>query len=457
MVSAQQSFWELLSAPLPAVGVPTLPAKPEESAPAPIDSGGLRGRYARARAFDTEANKFIMANRRLNARWLVLGGHGDGGIPLVQTAAAPVDEITSRDRAVVFLALIAAEAQNGVELMATAQAKFEAWHWPIAEQMLAFRIIHSIVAGGGVRNGNLARGGPVYDLTDQLLRLIETKVLNQAPDRELDEFCYQNLPSGWSFQDLRLRIADLRARLGQRLAQIPSYRIQSRVDVVRADRDTSPEGAARRKSAALDIVAMASADNPEELCRAITLCAEVEEWGGLRKVLDELKRVPWENYRNNSAVRAQLSSLALNTGSQFLSSATVGRMVTPDIPRVMLWAIYGRTGPEPPRAPTVGTGFSFDPEVFPPPSRYVGSGDVKTYQLWHKQWQERGLMPTMYEALNANEQDLGGWRQVYPATLRVYFMWWENRRGEAIVSPVGLNTASKDRVKCSHPEEDWRS
>lgn len=57
-------------------------------------------------------------------------------------------------------------------------------------------------------------------------------------------------------------------------------------------------------------------------------------------------------------------------------------------------------------------------------------------------------MPTMYEALNANEQDLGGWRQVYPDTLRIYFMWWENRRGEAM--------AAGRRLLAQHPDDDGR-
>ena len=435
--SAKGTLWEILAQRLPPA--PPVPAASQNASPLAAMFGygmyqsPLFQRASQSYVAMSEAQQLLSsAQTRGQMRQQMMMMRSMYSRMGVSTT---LDPVAIKDHSLVYLSVIAVQQKQAAEFLKELQEKFDTWHWSLAERLVAYSLIQA---------------------REPLLETIEEQAKSAAPDKDLDGYCFmlceEFTAQGQNTDEATSKRAEAaQTLLSSRLGKDPQFRnMAALIQISQLAGDVSPEAMAKKKAAVDDYLKTIDRKNAGELLGAIGICAQVDDWDGVRKAADDLAatdRAKW-----SLVITQQLGYLPMSIMQQ--ASAAKGAPDKQIIPALLEILRLGYPA-TPPRPALSGTGpnsifgiNSFNQNTFPPANRYFGADRVGMLEPMFQQLKSRAMLPDMYAALDQEEKDLGDWRAIYPELLRIYFQWWDGKRDDA--------SASVRKLLEQNPSDDFR-
>lgn len=438
---ARKTLWDILAQPIPPPSpVPaTSGSAPGKSAAAgsvyslyqsPMMQRGMQSMIAM-----NEVQQLVSASQsrgRTQGRMRGIGQvYSSQGISTALTPEA------IHDRALMYLAFLAVQQQQAEPFLKELAAKFDEWHWPLADRIEAYAMIQA---------------------REPLLQALEEQAKG-VPDKELDQFCYlacEDYISNQNVDDaMRKRAEAVQEVFAARVEQDPQLRnLTTMMTINHLSGDTTPEGATKRKAAVDEYVKTIDRKDPDQLAEVISLCAQADDWVELKKAADDLAAIDPSRWSVTTAQQLGYLPMAV------LQQAAVTKEVMPKETIPVLLELmklgYPATPPRPAMAATSSFGFGgvvingyfYNQNMFPPANRYLAPQQVGIMEPMFQQLKAREILPAMYAALDQEEKDFTDWRKIYPRLMRIYFQWWDGKRADAI--------ASVRKLLEEDPSDDWR-
>ena len=430
---AKKTLWEIMAQPLPPAPPPQ--AAPTTKSPLPVVvqygffQDPLFRRTSQSYMAINEAQQLLAPQQARNQlrQMNMVRIYSRMGI------STTLDPAAIKDHALIYLSVIAVQQKQAEDFLKDLEAKFEAWHLPVSEKLVAYTLIQA---------------------REPLLATIEEQAKSGRPDKDVDKFAYmvcQQFASIANDDAMRKRAQAAQDILEARLTDDPSFKnftVMSKISQLAADQ--SPEGIAKRNVAVNDYLKTVDRKDPEALLSAIGLCAQVGNWAEIAKAVNDLKATDPNKW--SVSITQQLGYLPMN----ILQQATTTKQVIPKEVIPVVFDLMKLGYPATPPRPTLpGTSSSsmamnafYNQNTFPPANRFFPVDRVGMLEPLFQQLKARDMMTDVYAALDQQEAGFTDWRKIYPELLRVYFQWWDGKHDDAI--------ASVRKLLEHDPSDDWR-
>jgi tetratricopeptide (TPR) repeat protein len=389
----------------------------------------LSRRVAKANDADDDARQAVRSGLAHLA-----GTAPDAGNPTRRAASAgpafPLDATAARDQALLYLSALALQQDQADEFLRQVQERFAAWHRSMVDRLVAYAAIEA---------------------REPLLSTIEEQAKSGAPDRDLDEFCFMTcdrLLRMVAEPAFYARVEAAQALLLDRLQADPHFRDQILLDRALAQDLQTPAALARRQAAADAFLKGADRRDPAELIDIVRVSARMGDWDTMRAATEAL--LAMNGLRNRVALRAQLDLLP----GVFFPSIRSRTPVPPDLPTFVLKLMrlgypQGRPVAGPLATSSGGRrAVVLVQNTFPATNRFFTDDQEKMLHTIFSQMAARQMLPAFYAALDQEAKDLGDWRAIYPALVKVHFQWWDGHPDDAL--------ASIARLLEQEPSDDFR-
>ncbi len=438
---AKKTLWTIVTEPLPAPTAPT-------PAPAPTTTKAARnsvifGSFNQSPLAQRASQSYQAINEAQQLLSASSGNQGRfGGMRYINrnmNVSTTLTPAAIKDRALVYLSLIAVQQKEAEAFLKDLKAKVDSEHWPLSEQLVAYAMIQA---------------------SDPLLEVIEAEAKSGNPDHDADELAYawcerftmEGIPD-----DTKKRAEAARTIIADRLSQDPQFKNQLVLMKFYRElnsNDQSPEGLKKRQAAVTEFIKGLDHKDPQVLLQSINMAAGVGLWDQAKSLIADLlatDRTTW-----SVTVNQQISYLPVGL---LQATAQIKEVMPKETIPVLLQLMRLSCPAVQPKASLPATGGmnmggvyysrSYYPQdSFPPSNRYFPPDRISTLEPMFGQLKARDMVPAMYAALDQEIKDQSDWKKVYPLFLSICFHWWDGKHDEAI--------AATRKLLEEDPSDDFR-
>ncbi|MEO8205308.1 MAG: tetratricopeptide repeat protein [Chthoniobacterales bacterium] len=428
---AKEILWKVFSTPLPPETPPAAPpAGNPPNSPVVHPMNVFQQRLNQGNQFQNSAQQ--MLQRRQSG-----GGYSSTYYSGGSSAPALSQALINRDRAVVYLAVIALQENKPEEFVKELQKKVEELHLDSKERLAIYSIVQA---------------------QELLLAEMELQAKVENPDNDLDQICLNTAANYfYSFGQPTPETAEVKRakelrelftkRINTNAPKNSKPTIQSAL-IQSLNEARTANDKVKLKQITKDYIATLDLKTAPQLMIAASLALQAGDYPQAGTYLGEvakLKKNP-QNQQSNLSLGNQLTYFPLNI---LQSSATAEKSELPAITALATEAFLLSYPDTPPRPVLGGSSANIMRNGNPGgffPNRFFDNTRLQMLQQFFQQLKVKDGLPLFTQQLETQEKSLTGWQKVYPLMTRAYFAWWDGNKekAEALVRDVLAIDSSDD-------------